>query len=92
MKKDFKLILLIFMAGIAIFCIFQFGKVTKEKYDLENTLTKMKGEITVLEVQKQKLSQDLLKEQEIGQKLIAENTGLSEQLKAGADKTALRLK
>ncbi|MCX5711924.1 MAG: hypothetical protein NTY47_02490, partial [Candidatus Omnitrophica bacterium] len=86
MKKDFNLILLIFLAGIAVICIFQFGKVTKEKYDLENTLAKMKGEVTVLEVQKQKLSQDLLKEQEVGQKLIAENTGLSEQLKASTDK------
>ncbi|MFA6350128.1 MAG: hypothetical protein WCY12_04305 [Candidatus Omnitrophota bacterium] len=86
MKKDFKLILMIFMAGISIFCIFQFAKATKEKYDMQGTLAKMKGEITILEVQKQKLTQDLVKEQEVQQKLAAENAGLSEQLKANTDK------
>ncbi len=86
MKKDFKLMLMIFMAGIAIFCIFQFAKATKEKNDIQNTLTNMKGEISVLEAQKQELTQELVKEHETQQKLATENLGLSEQLKINADK------
>jgi|GEM_PF-775938 len=88
MKRDLKLILMVFMAGISVFCVFQFAKITKEKYDLNKILAKMKGEITALETQKQKLSQDLVKEQEVGQKLSAENAGLAEQLKIHTDNLA----
>ncbi|MCX5702902.1 MAG: hypothetical protein NT066_00150 [Candidatus Omnitrophica bacterium] len=85
-KGLLKNILIVLLLTIAIFSVFKYIWLLKEKYDLLVILNQVKAQVATLEEEKQNLLQSLEKEKESRQKLSQENLGLKENLKAGKRK------
>jgi len=84
--KNYRVILIVFLIGITIFSAFKYASSLKEKYDLINTVNKMKEDVAALESEKQLLSQELEEERDVKQQVVEENMGLQDSLKASAEK------
>lgn len=84
--KNYKLILIIFLAAITIFSVFKYVYLLREKYALLNSLNTLKLEIAALDNQNQNLLKELEKEKEEGRRLDIENSFLKANLKAGIKK------
>ena len=77
--KNYKIILIFFLVGIAIFSVFKYLAALKEKYDLLENLNQVKGQVVTLE-------QAIQKEKELEKALTQENLTLEDELKANTDK------
>jgi chromosome segregation ATPase len=83
MKKALlKNILIIFLAIIALFSIFKYASLLKEKNDLLNSLNQLRQERQALEMEKQNLLQTLEKQIELQQRVSQQNYVLKEYLQA----------
>lgn len=80
--RDYKLILIALLTGIAIFTVFKYSSSLKQKQDLLNTLNQIKIQVATLENEKQNLTQTLEKQIELQQRGSRENSLLKEYLKA----------
>ncbi len=81
-KGLLKNILMVILVIITIFSLFKYIDSLREKYDLLNALNQTKGQLVILEKEKQNLLQDLEKEKQLQEKLAQENLGLKDYLKA----------
>lgn len=72
----YKFIFIAFLCGIAIFSVYKYVAAVKEKNDLQASLEEVRGQVAVLEEEKQALSLTLAEEKELRDKLARENTGL----------------
>lgn len=86
MKNPKVLVVFLFLIGISAFSIFKYLGSLKEKYDLLNTVNKIKEQVSSLETEKQNLLQTLEKEKQLQQQLGEENLQLKESLKASEEK------
>lgn len=80
--KNYKFIFIAFLIGVTILSVFRYVASLKEKYDLLNELQRSKEQVTVLENEKQTLTQELQKERQLQQKLSQEISKLKDNLKA----------
>lgn len=83
MLKNYKIILIItFLIGVILFSIFKYVVTLREKYDLAIALDQAKGQIAILENEKQNLLQTIEKEKIAQRKLSEMNLELKDYLKA----------
>jgi len=81
-KELFKNVVIMFLAGITIFSVFKYRSSLKEKYALLNTVNEVKGQVTILEKDRQRLLEDLKKEKELNAQLKGELLEIKRHLKA----------
>ncbi|MFH1641201.1 MAG: hypothetical protein ABIA66_04455 [Candidatus Omnitrophota bacterium] len=79
--KFYVFFLFFFLVGITTFSIFKYASGLREKYGLLGDLNKIKGEVGILNIQKQNLLQTIEKAKELQQELTRENLGLADSLK-----------
>ncbi len=84
--KNYKVILIALLAGITIFSVYKYVQALKEKYELLNTLSLVKNQVAILEVEKQNLLQTLEKQKQLEQRLNDEKAALKKNLKAAGKK------
>lgn len=81
--KNFKLILITFLLGVSVFCVYKYLLIIKEKQILSAELKNSQGQITVLKNENQGLLQELEKEKDINQEMIQKYAFLRRNFKAG---------
>jgi chromosome segregation ATPase len=86
--RDFKIVLIAFLLGASIFSAAKYAMTLREKHLLQVNLEEKKGEISVLQNEKQGLLQEVGKEKELNQRLAQKNALLKDNLKAGRDRLA----
>ncbi|MBL7070466.1 MAG: hypothetical protein ISS27_03230 [Candidatus Omnitrophica bacterium] len=87
-KGRIKNILLVFLLTIAIFSIFRYVVIFREKLELVGELAEVKKEIITLQGEKQKLIQDIEKEKKEGKELSQKVAGLKGNLGAAQARIA----
>jgi chromosome segregation ATPase len=86
--KNYKVILIVFLLGVAAFSIFKYVLILGEKYDLLNVVDKLKEQEAALLNEKQNLLKTLEKQKWLKQKLMEENSIIHEGLISGKEKSA----
>ncbi len=87
-KGRIKNIVLVFLLTIAIFSIFRYVVILREKLELAGELTQVKKEIVAIQEEKQKLIQDIEKEKKEGKELSRKVTRLKGNLGAAQARLA----
>jgi len=80
-KKNYKLVFIALLCGIAIFSIVKYVRIAREKHELQRLLEEAKTEVVALSEQKQNLSRVLEKEKEAKEQLGEINLALKKGLK-----------
>jgi len=85
--KNYKVILIVFLLGVAAFSVFKYVLILGEKYDLLNVVDRLKEQEAALLNEKQNLLKTLEKQKWLKQKLIDENSIIREGLISGKEKS-----
>jgi len=86
--RDFKIVLIAFLLGASMFSVVKYAVTLKEKHLLQVNLEEKKGEISILQNEKQGLLQVIGKEKELNQRLTQRNGLIKDNLKAGRNRLA----